>query len=485
MVNRHEHQTTELHQTHSGDGDNVGRDKITNNYLCRSVDYQQIIADIKDEEELLAAIATDRIELRLKHSAKLNALTKRLKDFTAEVFRLHELFNRTPINTERLRLAKAHFDRGEFREADAVLKTEEINAEVVQLKARKAAALETVAAMDNDLADLANKFVLKAWLSLVNPTAEGESRFKRTEQYFEQALAAARTVEVLFEYARFLHKHNAFRQAEPFYQEALKQCRSQAAANPEAFLPNLATTLNNLAILHKAQNAFDPALAAYEEALTSYRSLAVTNPEAFLPYVATTLNNLANLHYAQNAFGPALAAYEKALQIRRSLAAANPKAFLPAVAMTLISLAFLHWATKAFIPALAAYREALKLYRSLVKANPEAFLPNVAQTLNNMAVLHEEINAFTPALAGYEEALQLYRSLAETNPEAFLPDVAMTLVNLSILHFDDVPDQKPSIAYAQEAHSILIPLCAKMPHLQWHLDMAKRLLEANAATPAA
>jgi tetratricopeptide (TPR) repeat protein len=518
-------------QQHNIHGDNVGRDKIIHNHLHGSVDYQQLVADIKDEEELLAGIAPERADLRQKHATKLNKLCKELEDFTAEVFRLHELFTRIPINTERLRQAKAHFDRGEFREADAVLKAEEINAEVAQLKLEERTAEDRLAAVRKDLADKANEFLLKAQLSLLNPAVAGESRFTRTEGYFKQALAAARTVEVLFEYARFLYKHNAFRQAEPLYEEALKQCRSLAEKNPAAFLPDVAGmlnnlgelyrvtnafgpaltayeealqikrslaeknpeallpyvagTLNNLAGLHYAQNAFGPALAACEEALTSYRSLAAANPEAFLQYVAMTLNNLANLHSNQNAFAPALAAYEEALKLYRSLAVANPEAFLPYVAGTLNNLAALHYAQKAFSPALAAYQEALQVRRSLAAASPEAFLPDVAMTLNNLAVLHRAQNAFGPALAAYEEALTSYRSLAAASPEAFLPDLAMTLINLSIYYLKGVPDRAKSVAYAQEAHSILIPLCAKLPHLQQRLDTAVRLLAANGAGTAA
>jgi tetratricopeptide (TPR) repeat protein len=485
MFDRHEHQTTALHQSNSGGGDNVGRDKIIHNHLHGSVDYQQLAEAIRDKEELLAGIAPERTDLRQKHAAKLNELRKQLEDFKAEVFRLHELFTRIPINNERLRRAKAHFDRGEFREADAVLKAEEINAEVAQLKLEERTAEDRLAAVRKDLADKANEFLLKAQLSLLNPAVAGESRFTRTEQYFEQALAAARTAEVLFDYALFLQEHNAFRRAEPLYQEALKYYRSRAEENPEAFLPDVARTLNNLAVLHSDQNAFSPALTAYEEALQIRRSLAAASPEAFLPDVADTLNNLARLHYAQNAFSPAWAAYEGALKLYRSLAEASPEAFLPKVAMTLNNLGILHKAQNAFGPALAAYEEALTSYRSVAETNPEAFLPDVAMTLNNLAALHYTQNDFGPALAEYEEALKIRRSLAKENPEAFLPNVAATLINLSIFYLKAVPDRAKSVAYAEEARSILVPLCAKMPHLQEYLDTAARLLADNSAKPAA
>jgi tetratricopeptide (TPR) repeat protein len=127
----------------------------------------------------------------------------------------------------------------------------------------------------------------------------------------------------------------------------------------------------------------------------------------------------------------------------------------------------------------------LEIRRNLAEASPEVFLPDVADTLNNLANLHSAQNAFGPALAAYEEALQIRLSLAAASPEAFLPVLTETLNNLSIYYLEDVPDRTKSVAYAEEARSILIPLCAKMPHLQGYLDMAERVLKANAATPAA
>jgi tetratricopeptide (TPR) repeat protein len=293
-------------QQHNVSGDNIGRDQIINNYLLGSVDYQQLEAEIKDAEELLAGIPSERTDLRLKQATKLEELRKKLENFKAEVFRLHELFTRIPINTERLRRAKAHFDKGEFREADAVLKAEEIERDVERLKLERTAAKDKLAAIEQDLADRANEFLLKAQLSLVTPLAEGEDRFRRTEGYFTQALAAARTAEALFAYAYFLYQNNAFSKAEPLYQEALQQVRSLAEAEPKAFLQYVATTLNNLAVLHADTQAYGPALKEYEEALKLYRSLAEAEPKAFLQYVANTLNNLATLHADTQAYGPDL-----------------------------------------------------------------------------------------------------------------------------------------------------------------------------------
>ncbi len=585
MFDQHQHSTTGLLQEHSGTGDNVARDKIVNIYV-NAKDYKRLEQELSDlqqnREKLVERIRKypDDAEFQedlIKCNRKIADTWKEIEDFKADVFRLHELFTRIPINTERLRRAKEHFDKGEFREADAVLKAEDIQRDVEQLKAVERATEDKLATVRQDLEGRANEYLLKAQLALLSSPPEGSSKFEMADGWFEQALATARTAEVLHEYALFLWKHNAFRRAEPLCQdalkirrslaeadsetflpkvadtlnnlavlhgeiqaydlarkehgEALKIRRSLAEASPELFFPNVAETLNNLAILHKVRRAYDLALAEYQEALELYRCLAEAKPEAFLPKVAMTLNNMATLYQTRQEYSTALIKYEEALEIRRSLAETAPETFLPNVAETLSNLALLHRANQDYGTALAECEEALEIYRSLAKSNPEAFLPylavmlnnqanlhvamlnygpalteyeealkmnrrlgevepkaflpKIAMVLNNLALLHAEIQDYSPALTEHEEALKIRRSLAKAEPKAFFPDLAQTLFNLSLFHLYAVPDKEKSIAFAQEARTILIPLCKQAPHLQGKLDKVERVLKANAAKPDA
>jgi hypothetical protein len=61
-------------------------------------------------------------------------------------------------------------------------------------------------------------------------------------------------------------------------------------------LPYVAGTLNDFASLHIAKNEFAEAEAEYTEALEIRRKLADVNPSAYLPDVATTLINVAIYH---------------------------------------------------------------------------------------------------------------------------------------------------------------------------------------------
>ncbi|MFE9049900.1 tetratricopeptide repeat protein, partial [Streptomyces rubiginosohelvolus] len=77
-------------------------------------------------------------------------------------------------------------------------------------------------------------------------------------------------------------------------QEATEIRRTLANSHPDAYLPTLASALNNLAIQLGRTGRHDEGLAAAQEAAEIRRTLAETNPDAYLPNLANALNNLAN-----------------------------------------------------------------------------------------------------------------------------------------------------------------------------------------------
>ena len=89
-------------------------------------------------------------------------------------------------------------------------------------------------------------------------------------------------------------------------------------------------------------NDYSAAEASYKEALEIRRELAKKNRDAYLPDVATTLNNLGNLQSNNNDYSAAEASYKEALEIRRESAKKNRDAYLPNVATTLINLSIFY-----------------------------------------------------------------------------------------------------------------------------------------------
>jgi len=347
--------------------------------------------------------------------------------------------------------------------------------------------------------------------------------YEVTEDLYKELIKLEPTEENYFNFAYFYQKYKMFNKAGKLYEEALQIYRELAKENPRTYLPDVAMTLNNLAILHSNQNEYGDALEKYEEALQIYRELAKENPRTYLPYVATTLNNLANLHSDQNEYGDALEKYEEALQIRRELAKENPRTYLPDVAMTLNNFAILHSNQNEYGDALEKYEEALQIYRELAKENPRTYLPDVAMTLNNfavlqkakneygdalekyeealqirrglakenprtylpyvattlnnLAILHSDQNEYGDALEKYEEALQIRRELAKENPRTYLPDVAVTIINLSIFYLQSVSNKEKSISLAIEAVKILYPIYKQVPYLEGYLQKAIKILK--------
>ena len=358
--------------------------------------------------------------------------------------------------------------------------------------------------------------LLKEWLLLAR-TYDMKNDYEKAKNYYEKVINGDTTnAKNIFEFANYLHKIKEYTLAEKQYRQCLEIYWALEKENPKVYLPDVATTLNNLAVIHKTVNEYPKALKEYEEALEIrkkladenakthlpdvattlnnlanlhldinehpkasiefeesleiYRKLAVENPNAYLSYIATTLNNLANLHYIIKEYSKALEKYEEALKIRRKLATENPKVHLPDVAMILNNLGNLHYAINEYPKALKEYEEALEIRRKLAEENPKAYLPDVATTLNNLGTLHSRIKEYPKALTEFEETLEIRRKLVVENMKAYLPDMAMTLNNLAILH-KTTNEHKKALKKFEEALEIYNKLAAENPKAYLHNEI--------------
>ena len=145
-----------------------------------------------------------------------------------------------------------------------------------------------------------------------------------------------------------------------------------------AFLPNLASALNNLGTRHRELGRRDEALQPTEEAVGFFRELSQSNP-AFLPGLASALNNLgphfSNLGRREEALQPT----EEAVGIHRVLSQSNP-AFLPKLANSLDAYGLVQRQAGEPSAATESFREGLAVLLPLLQAYRDAFLP-LAQKL--------------------------------------------------------------------------------------------------------
>ena len=167
------------------------------------------------------------------------------------------------------------------------------------------------------------------------------------------------------------------------------------------------------------------------DGVQSYRVLAEASPQAYTPNLAMSLNNLANRFSAVGERNEALEAACEAVRLRRALAEASPQAYTPNLAASLNTLANILSAVGKVNEALVAAREAVALYRGLAEASPQAYTPNLAASLNTLANLLSEVGEWNEALVAARKAVELYRGLAEASPQAYTPHLAMSLNNLA------------------------------------------------------
>jgi tetratricopeptide (TPR) repeat protein len=301
--------------------------------LDKSVQYKDLLDQLKTQEKLFALIPETEIEDRLAISKKVNDLKDLIEQFKHDVLQLAQGFQNVEINTDRLKRAKAYFDKGEFGEARAVFETELEEMQDNQtrlLEEKKRFETETLPKLKHN----SEEFYILALSTRSDYT--NPNRFADTCRYFELSIESEATKDNLFRYAYFLREHNQFPKAVNYYNQYLNKFANELS------LKEKATTLNNLAILHENQNEYEKALKEYEEALEIRRNLAKDNPQTYLPNVATTLNNLAILHWYQKEYEKASKEFKEALKIRRNLAKDNPQTYLFDVAKTLNNLAILH-----------------------------------------------------------------------------------------------------------------------------------------------
>ncbi|MEM9542220.1 MAG: tetratricopeptide repeat protein [Cyanobacteria bacterium P01_E01_bin.42] len=455
--------------------DRIDITEVKNIYI-QSADYQNLVERIEEKKELLELLPQTKQQRRLQLSGEIGELEQQLEEFKENVIRLAQIFSKIEINTERFKQAKAHFEKGEFREADAILKAEEMSQDLNKLIAREEELDRKKVEVKEGREQIANEFLIKA--RLWSTFYDRGDRWEKTCEYFEESLRGSRTAENLFEYAVFLQKHNQFKQSQTLYEEALQIYRELAFENPRIYLPCVADTLNNLALLHWKTNEIVAALEEYKEALQIFRRLVKENVRAYLPDVAMTLNNLALLHWKTNEIVTALEEYKEALQIFRGLAKENVRVYLPYVANILNNLVSLHWKTNEMIAALKECEEALQIRRKLASENPKIYLPDVADTLNTLANLYKDTNEQKEALRKYQEALQISRELASENSRAYLPNVALTLMNLSIFYLQVQPDRDKSIAFAKEVIEIARQF-PQLPIVQKDAETALQVLAAH------
>nr|WP_235116116.1 tetratricopeptide repeat protein [Desmonostoc muscorum] len=191
--------------------------------------------------------------------------------------------------------------------------------------------------------------------------------------------------------AGFYNGQGLYNQALPWYEQCLEVTKKRLGEEH----PDVALSLNNLALLYHSQGRYSEAEPLYIQALALTRKLLGEEH----PDVAQSLNNLAALYYSQGRYSEAEPLLIQALALTRKLLGEEH----PHVAQSLNNLAVLYCSQGRYSEAEPLYIQALALTRKLLGEEH----PNVAASLNNLAGLYDSQGRYSEAEPLYIQALDI------------------------------------------------------------------------------
>lgn len=418
-------------------------------------------------QKIKSSIQTEWLEL----TKELEQVKQQEREFKEEVLKLAKSFETIKISTERLQKAKSYFEKGRFREADAILQTEEMILEkdrLLDILDRKERELGKI---KKELRHKADEFLVKAQLT-ISLQKEKLNWFEEAISYFEHSIESNLGYENVLAYAEFLTIHHQLHKAESLYSQLLKQpltlqqkadllyglgdlyfhganynksneCHSQAlqiyrqlaSDDSKTFLEKIGRSMMRLGTIYMMTNDFAKAQNCNQDALEIYQQLASGNQMIYQKNIGSIHNNVGVLYRKMGNYELVGNNYDKALKIYRQLAEEDPHTYQPIVGKILNNLCNLYYVKEKHKKSKRYSDGALEIYRQLAEVNPHAYLPIIASILNNRGNLLESMNLIQDALVSYREALMIRRQLVEFDAQAFLPGVAHVLTNLGRTHY--------------------------------------------------
>jgi tetratricopeptide (TPR) repeat protein len=212
--------------------------------------------------------------------------------------------------------------------------------------------------------------------------------------------------------------------AADYLRKAVDIWRQLAASERDVWVRfNLASTLDKLGYLLRANGDYAGALKTYQEQLEILRAAVAQEPDVAQWRFGMTvaLEGVGTVLTIQRDLDGALSAFREALDISRNLIAIEPDNtdWAAALSASLLSVGRALVEQNRFADALTVFREADDLHRKLTASNPDSTQWRRRSAWSRAAIgkaLVAERN-FSDAMVAYREALGLMQSLADKDPE--------------------------------------------------------------------
>jgi len=412
---------------------NGGDFRVGDNFY-KSAEYQDFQKSISRLQRLIEL--TDDMVEKLEFSKELNELQAQLEAFKRDIIQLAETFQKINIDTDRLRLAKQHFDNGEYKAARAVLDAEQMTGELDALLGEKERLNEKATENTKHLKDKANEFYILAELTAFD--YDLPNRYEQTKIYFQHSLSANRDAEILHNFADFLRVHNELDYSVELYEEVIEKYESLAEENPK-YQKYVIGVLNDVAGVYNLQEKGDLAI--------EYMKKVIDLSKSDLYERANALNNLGILYEEKNELKKSEEFYLESLEITRALVSSDTESIYD-VSKVLSNLAVHYQKSGETEKEEEAYKEAISILRDICETDIEKYLPKLANVLSNAANLQSRKKEYLDAEKAFKEALNIKEFLVSLNPEAYIPTLTQTQRNMCLFYCYDKPSKDKSVSFA-------------------------------------
>ena len=312
---------------------------------------------------------------------------------------------------DELRLKLFEYDLLKYNEKQTTLKTHRLVQKVIQSKlteSEETELLQTTAVVIDELFEF-HTHETKESCELYTPHAiELTKKNKKSKLYSE-------------EIARIFYKIGIHLRETIKYQESIKYYQKAIGSFEQLFNrvnENVATCLNNLAVVYQAQGRYEEAIEKYEEA----KKIGEQTIGKEHPNYATRLNNLAVVYQAQGRYEEAIEKYEEAIKIgEQTIGKEHPN-----YAKRLNNLAVVYKAQGRYEEAIEKYEQAIKIDEQTIgKEHPE-----YAIRLNNLAGVYKAQGRYEEAIEKFEQAIKIdEQTIGKEHPE-----YAIRLNNLAVVY---------------------------------------------------
>lgn len=484
-----------------------------NQILARSFEYNDLLERITDKKDILDGTAADNVEKIQRVTAQLKQLEAQLEQFKKDVIKLAEQFDRIEINTERLKNAKEYFDKGEIKEAKAVLESE-----LEQMQDEQAKLLEKKLEFEEDilpkLKNNAEEFFMLALLALTD--YENEDRLKKTQEFFKSSIKSFKTKQNLLEYGTFLiftgeiseagkqfdkyikkfandltdeekagsfvnfglyyFQINQYEHAKNFLEQALEILETEPAKAFKDYSYIYAAAQGNLAVISQRELKFDEADRRYEQAIKTIRKVLDDNYQPNAGLYIDTLNNhgylLMNMQRFEDSENALQTAYAEIERYEQKLGISLPFHSIN----NQLNYGNLLFYKDELTQSIEKFENALGIIQTFSDNDPQLYISKKAMIFNSIGCVLLKQKKFDEAKLYFENAVYQLFEIVREEPQLYLVDYCMYVINLCDVNYELQINKELSINSAFNVLISLIPNENDLPYVKNYIDRAKNVL---------